>query len=345
MTLRAFIPLALLAFSLPAQDSDLVALQLKSKETLHARVLGVQGDKASLRISMMGGEATVKRKLADFMPDSQMTIHTLANKTDTIDAHWTLAKQAASLGLIKEAGRELRAAVKVAEKEPDGKAKITAIEQWAAVEVSKLFDKALASKDLEDARHYLKILATRLADHVDEEKLAQHFDRLLAAERSAEAEQETGADQKVREASESVRSKEFAAIYKQVDAADKHMREGLKNARRTVTAVECQEKAIEDYRSAWKATQKLVKENESSDAIQEEAARLSQRIKSSAIQSALHASNALVLQSNYRKATEWANKILTVDPQNAEAKEMIRTIQLADAAASGEWRWGWQSGR
>jgi hypothetical protein len=290
----------------------------------------------------MGADATIKRKLADFTPDAQMTIHSLANKSDTVEGHWNLAKQAVGLGLPKEAGRELRAAVKIAEKDGDaGKAKVTEIEKWAAVEVSKLFDKALAKQDLEEARHYLKILATRLAEHVDEEELAKHLDRLLAAERSADQAEDNAKDEKTRKAAAEVRGKEFAGIYKQVDAADKNVREGLKNARRTVTAVEFQEKAIDGYRNAWKATQKLLQDNGNNEAVQDEGPSLSQRIKSSAIQSALHASNALVLQSNYRKATEWANKILMVDPGNAEAKEMIKTIQMADAAASGEWRWGW----
>ena len=345
MLIRVLLPFAFFAFSISAQDPGLVSLQLKTKETLHAKVLDVQGDKVTLRISMMGGEGTVKRKIADFTPEAQMTVYAAANKADTADAHWALAKQAANLDLIKEAGRELRAAVKAAEKEADGKAKITEIEKWAAERVSKLFDKAIADKDLEAARHYLKILATRLADHVDEEKLAQHFDRLQAAERTVQEDQDKTAEQAVREASANVRTKEFAPIYKQVEAGDKHAREGLKNARKTVAAVNCHEKAIDSYRSAWKATQKLLEENEGKDAIHEEASRLANRIRNSAIQSALHAANALVLQSNYREATEWAGKILAVDPMNAEAKEMMRTIQLADAAASGEWRWGWQVAR
>src|SRR5262245_41389356 len=270
MSIHALLSLACLALPIVAQDSDLVALQLKTKETLHARVLEVQGDKATLRISMMGGEATVKRKLADFAPDSQMTILTLASKTDSVDSHWDLAKKAVGLGLVKEAGRELRAAIKVAEKDADGKAKIPAIEKWAAGELSKLFDKALADKDLVQARHYLKILSTRLADQVEEDDLAKCFDRLLAADRSVEEDGQKAADQKVREAAASVLAKEFAAITKKVDEADKNVREGLKNARRTVTAVEFQEKAIALYRSAWQATQKLLQDNANNDAIQEE---------------------------------------------------------------------------
>jgi hypothetical protein len=40
------------------------------------------------------------------------------------------------------------------------------------------------------------------------------------------------------------------------------------------------------------------------------------------------------------------NKILKFDPDNAEAKEMLTTIQLASAAASDrdDYRFGWRRG-
>jgi hypothetical protein len=38
---------------------------------------------------------------------------------------------------------------------------------------------------------------------------------------------------------------------------------------------------------------------------------------------------------------DWANRVIAFDPDNAEAKEMVRTIQIAEAAASNQWGWRW----
>ena len=35
-------------------------------------------------------------------------------------------------------------------------------------------------------------------------------------------------------------------------------------------------------------------------------------------------------------------RVLQFDPDNAEAKQMLDTVQLAEAEASGDWRWGWR---
>jgi len=61
------------------------------------------------------------------------------------------------------------------------------------------------------------------------------------------------------------------------------------------------------------------------------------------IRAALHAANMLTVQSDFKGAMEWANKILAFDPDNAEAKEMVRTIQVAAAAAGDTWGWGWST--
>ena len=38
---------------------------------------------------------------------------------------------------------------------------------------------------------------------------------------------------------------------------------------------------------------------------------------------------------------DWTNRVLAYDPNNAEAKAMVATIQNAQAVASGDWDWRW----
>jgi len=54
----------------------------------------------------------------------------------------------------------------------------------------------------------------------------------------------------------------------------------------------------------------------------------------------LHAANAQTMQSDFRSAMQWVDRALEIDPENAESKELQRTILVASAAAGG-WGWGW----
>ena len=40
---------------------------------------------------------------------------------------------------------------------------------------------------------------------------------------------------------------------------------------------------------------------------------------------------------------QWVNRVLAFTPDNAEAKAMVRTIQLAEEASGHEWDWGWRT--
>ena len=49
----------------------------------------------------------------------------------------------------------------------------------------------------------------------------------------------------------------------------------------------------------------------------------------------------LVGRSGYLGAMDWVRRVLAMDPGNAEAKELQRTIAIAGAASTGGWGWGW----
>ena len=71
-------------------------------------------------------------------------------------------------------------------------------------------------------------------------------------------------------------------------------------------------------------------------------ADLGHHIHDNAIRSALHAASVLTTQSDYKNAMDWARKVLAIEPDNADAKKMVSTIQNAEAESSNEWRYGWR---
>jgi hypothetical protein len=68
------------------------------------------------------------------------------------------------------------------------------------------------------------------------------------------------------------------------------------------------------------------------------------RIHDEGIAAALHAANMLTVRSDYKGAMDWAQRVLAFDPDNEEAKDMVETITIAEAAASSDWGWRWTLG-
>lgn len=335
---------ALLLFSLlalPPQEPKVLALTTTDGEPVTAQVLELKGDSAKLKVMILGGNMTVTRKLSDFSPLSVLRIEQAAKSPNDYDSHFAMAKRAAELGLLQQAGSELRAAVESVKDAAEREAKIKQVRTWAADVLESMTKQAIADGQLADARHCLKLLSTRMADLRTEEQLDA-----LAGEVNTLADRLDGERDKARQAKLDAQAREKMAktlgqVREHLAKGDKLGREAITKSRSTTQSSNLCEKAIDAYKAGWKKLQEVLEKASDDTDIAKEATELSQRLHDHAIRAALHAANVLTVQSDYKGAMDWANRVLAFEPDNAEAKEMVRTIQIAAAAAGNNWGWDW----
>ena len=329
-----------------AQDPAPISVTTKEGKSATVQVVSLANGKVKLKITQIVGEMTVTRSLDDFEPLSAFMIEVRATDPKSYDQHFALAKRAAALDLLPQAGHQLRQAKKAAGSGADAETKVKALKAWAAGELERMVGVAVAAKDLEKASRCLDILATRLPEERTEEQLAK-----LAESVNALREQE--ADVRAAQAAAKRTKDQQTALQKKLEPiksknakGDKELSRAISQSSNTVASVKSCESAVAAYKDAWKQAQEVLKQSEDDAEAQEEIAALTDHAADRAIAAALHAANMLVTQSDYSVATEWVNKILKFDPDNAEAKEMLTTIQLASAAASDkdDYRFGWRRG-
>lgn len=331
---------------LPAgpQDPQTLSLSLADGSSMRAQVLELSGDSAKLRVLVLGGSMQVTRKLSDFTPASTFRIEEAATAPDSFEEYFALAQRAGELRLLGPAGAQARAAVESVKDTAEAEARTAEVRGWAANCLEEMTREAVSQRDLTNAKHYLKLLSTRLADQRSEEQLdalAASVEELDTALRDAkEAERQAKLDAKQRDEID----RRFRPIEARIEAGDKLYREAVAKSRNTSQSSNLAERAINSYRAAWQSLQDLQKKFPDDASVAQEVVVLGSRLQDSAIRAALHAANVLTVQSDFRNALEWCSKILAFDPENAEAKEMRRTIQIAAAAASAQWGWGWGGG-
>jgi hypothetical protein len=327
------------------KDAKTITVDLKDGRTGNVEVLAVEAGTAKLRVYGLGGHMVVKRPLDDFTPQSAFDIESAVANATTFEQHFGLAKRAAELGLLRSAGKEARAAITAVEGKPEAEAKTAEVRAWAADALEKQLRQAVTQGDLRGAQQMLKLLATRLADQRTEEQLAQLAAQVEGMRKSAEARRQAERQIKLDEKQRAAIAKKLEPIHARVAAGDELVRKAMTQASQTSAAARACNEAINQYKAAWKATEKLVKDFPDDPEVQREAAELGERLHSSAIDAALLAANMLTVQGDYKGALDWTGKVLAFDPGNAEAKDMMQTIQVSSAAASGEWAWGWRAVR
>ncbi|MBX3463567.1 MAG: hypothetical protein KF830_10375 [Planctomycetes bacterium] len=340
--LHAFLT-ALLAL-LPPQDPKTLTLTYQNGELVTAQVLGLQDDAVTLRVMVLGGQMQVKRKLADFTPASVFAIELEARRPEGYEQHFAMAQRAAELGLVGLAGQQARLAVEACGDGGDGQAKRAEVRKWAADAVERLLTAAIGESRLADANHYLKILSTRLADQRTEEQLDALAGMVEALENQQIEKRQQARQSRLEAKARAEIERKMKPIQKHLADGDKSLREAIRRSNTTVAAANLCEKAIDHYRTAFRALQALVEKHPDDADLARDAEALGTHLHDHAIRAALQAANMLTVQSNYKGAMEWANRVLAFEPDNAEAKEMVRTIQIAQAAASSQWGWGWQVG-
>lgn len=327
-----------LSLGAAAQAPEPMTYLLKNHDYLTGRVVAVDGDVAVIDVTIMGGSAKIRRRLADFAPASEFEIRATMAPPVTFEDHVALAKTAVRLDLLGQAGEHAGKARKLAENDATG-AQRQGLDVWAAAVLHVRFDRAIEQGELADARHFLRLVTTRVPLQFSEDQVGGMFDVLAEAEAKARTATRTVTLGEAASARRGAFDEWVGPVMKRVQEADEKVKDGLRNARSTVKATNSFEQALRLYESASRDLRSIPKELADDAWVQDEVAEILQRVKNSAVQAIVHAGNALTIQGDYRSALEWASKGLAIDPANPDAKALIRTIQIAQAAG-GPWG-GW----
>jgi tetratricopeptide (TPR) repeat protein len=311
------------------------------------QVLGMKDNLAELKVIGLGGEATIKRDINDFRPESAFAIERRAIDPKTFEQHFALAKQAALLDLLPQAGLQARSAIKAAGTGPDAEAKKKEVRAWAADALERMIGSAVEAGDLDRATDCLAILTTKLADERTDDQLAKLTASVESLRDQSDAKKADAAAAKLDTKRKADLQKALQPIRDQMAKGDKTLSEAIAKTKSTSTSARLCESAVDSYKSAWKQAQELTQKSPDDAALQQQLGPVVDRLVDQALRAALHAANVLTLQGDYRGATEWVNRILAFDPDNQAAKDMQQTIIMASAASSDkdDYRFGWRRRR
>jgi tetratricopeptide (TPR) repeat protein len=339
LSLSLFVLLALA----PQDPKATLTLTTVGGESVSAQVLEQKGDTARLKVFILGGNMTVTRKLSDFAPLSVFRIEMAARPPADFDSHFAMAKRAADLRLLTQAGYQARAAVESVKDATEQATKRKDVRAWAADTLESFVRSAIGDNRVADARHALKLLSTRLPELRTEEQLDALAGEVAAIEDRAVGERDAARNAKRDAQAREKMTKTLGQVREHLAKGDKAAREAIRKSGSTTQSTNLCEKAIDAYKAGWKKLQDVIEKAGDDPVLAEDASELGQQLHDRGIRAALHAANMLTVQSDYKGAMDWANRILAFDPDNAEAKEMQRTIQIAAAAASSDWGWGWST--
>src|SRR5580765_3562282 len=101
------LPLSFLLFAL--QDPKTLSLVYKNGDSVNAQVIELKGEDVKLKMFVLGGSMQVTRKLAEFTPMSIFTIEMENKHPEGFDGCFAMARRAADLGLLPQAGAQARA--------------------------------------------------------------------------------------------------------------------------------------------------------------------------------------------------------------------------------------------
>ena len=319
-----------------------LSLHKQSGQKVTGALISLKGDIVKLRVHLLGGSAVATHHLSDFDAASAFEIKTTANPPAGFAGHFAAAKEAADAELLEASGRQAEAALKAVAGAYDYAAREAEVHAWAAGALERGIDRALADNNLAGAQRCLMLLTTRLSDQRSEDELHAIAQRVEKVENQRVAMRNKAHDRRADERQRKAVERHLKPIQKEIGKADKHYRDAVRKSRSTAVAAKLCDRAVKEYTKAWKATTKLTAEFPDDEHLAMVAADMTHHIHDNAIRAALHAANVLTTQSDYKGAMDWARRILAFEPDNADAKELVKTIQLAAATASGNWRWGWR---
>jgi hypothetical protein len=339
----------LLAFGFvgrPAAGGDgptRITVETLDGKTTQVEVLGIEGKRARLKIFIFEGEATILRNLSEYTPESAFLIEKAAAEPVSFEEHFALAKRAGELSLIPQAGSSARLAIKVAATGPDGEAKKKQVHAWAADVLERVIREAVAAGDLDQASNGLEILTTRLPEQRTEEQLEKLAEEVATLRESVQAKEATEREAQLDEKLRADLAKKLEPIKKKSASGDKKLTKAMAQSNSTSASARGCDSAVDDYKAAWKLTQELLKAHADDDVVQTSLAPITDHLLASALRAAMHAASVLTLQSDYKGAMSWVDRVLKFDPGNSEAESMKRTIEAASAEAGDrdDYRYAW----
>jgi len=331
---------------LPAAAADgpkRITVETLDGKVMQVEVLGIEGKRARLKMFIFDGEATLLRNLSEYTPESAFLIERAAANPVSFEDHFALAKRAGELSLIPQAGSSARLAVKVAATGADGEAKKKQVQAWAADVLERVIGEAVAAGDLDRASDCLDLLTTRLPEQRTEEQLEKIAESVAVLREGVESKEAAEREAKLDEKAKADLAKKLEPIKKKSASGDKKLTKALAQSSSTAASARGCDSAVDDYKAAWKLTQELLKAHADDEAVQTSLAPIADHLVASALRAAMHAASVLTLQSDFKNAMEWVDRVLKFDPGNSEATAMKATIEAASAEAADrdDYRYAW----
>lgn len=332
LLLLAFLPAA----SLTAQLR--IGLELKDKSRLEAEVLGIEGDKVSLKTYFEGGSAEVTRKLDDFTPKSQHSIRFHSLGDEDYVGFVDLSERAAANGMYEESRQAMRRARAIVRNlQPDPQTLKPVIDR--AVAITERVLSGLAKKgSVREVKYILNQIAQSDERYITPE-MKQHFveivDREIAA---AEASAETQRAAKEDAAATEKRKKAFEPYVTLVHKGRAEHNKGLLAGRSFGTASQHFKNAEREFDRALQGADEIEKKYASDQIAQNHVKELRLAAEDGKIASVLALSSLELVRGKYNHAMAGVNRILAIDPENKQALDMRARIEVA--ANSDDWALG-----
>ena len=340
VALTAFVALAITTTA-TAQDEQL--LFAKGGAVYHGKVLS--SDATSATVHLRGEEKAITVDAAKFDPHCFYTIRDKALGDDA-NGRIELAKFCVDNDLYSRAKVQMDRArqtdPKVVEKFME--TEFPKIKEGLAARVMASANRAFQNNSMKNAHNYASLiltkfqgtkvdaqaeaLLTKVQAKIDADQEKRRAQRRKSEARSAEV------DAKQEEAK---RDSMLSPIEKAIDSAEKANNRGLtaKNLSKQKAGLES---AASKYVHAMKQADAAAKSAQEPD-LQKALGEMSATAKGGAIQAYINLANVYSSRGNYVKGTEYCNKALAIDPNNAEAKSARATISTTTGG------WGGRRGR
>jgi len=334
VALTAFVALALTTTA-TAQDEQL--LFAKGGAVYHGVVLS--SDAGSATIKLRGEEETYKVDRAKFDPHCFYTIRDKALGDDAA-GRIELAKFCVDNDLFSRAKVQMDRARQIDEKVVDKfmETEFPKIKEGLAERVMASANRAFQNGSMKNAHSYASLVLTKFGGTKCDAQ-AEAMLTKVQAKIDADQEKKRAQRRKSAERNEEIDAKQavakrdslLAPIEKAIDSAEKANNNGLtaKNLSKQKAGLES---AASKYVHAMKQADAAVSKTQEPD-LQKALGEMSATAKGGAIQAYLNLANVYSSRGNYVKGTEYCNKALAIDPENAEAKSARATI----STTTGGW--------
>ncbi len=176
------------------------------------------------------------------------------------------------------------------------------------------------------------VLMERMSAPLDSDFAAGHLERLRERVEAAEREARARVDAQLQ--------RRIAGIERDLERADRYLARAQRESRRTVYSARRGEAAAHYYREAEEAAAQALDGAALDDPSTERLLALRHRASDGALRAMLRIANARTTQGDYRGALEWVDRVAVLAPDNEQARELRRTIQIASSVPVGWLGWG-----